>query len=104
MALGGDVAAIKLVLDRICPAPKSRSVDFELPPSLKTPTDVADALDGLLQAAGEGALTPDEASTLSGILETKRRRWRQWNSPIALRWSRPGRKKLAANDQPHDAR
>src|SRR5262245_42530922 len=41
MALGGDTAAMKLCMERLCPVPKDRAVTFDLP-DISTPRDAAD--------------------------------------------------------------
>lgn len=71
-AKAGDMQAARLVMDRVCPPRKGRPVTFAMP-VLDTAEDVVKALSGLLQNVASGDLTPDEAATVAGILETKRR-------------------------------
>lgn len=72
LALAGDTTALRLCLERIYPVPKGRRVNLALP-AVDTAADVSDAQRRTLQALAEGELTPDEAATISGILEAKRR-------------------------------
>jgi hypothetical protein len=70
MATAGDLVAAKLTLDRLAPAPKSRTVTFELP-AINSAADGEAAIAALLAACGAGKLTPDEAKTLSEIVTRK---------------------------------
>lgn len=72
LAEGGDTAAMRLVFDRIAPAPKERAVRFTLP-SIKGPEDLPNAVHALLQAAARGDLSPGEATQLAGVIEHYRR-------------------------------
>jgi hypothetical protein len=71
-AKNGDVAAIKLVLERVAPLPRNRSVQFHMPP-IETPADLGAAMRAILQAASDGELTPDEATSIASLIETRRR-------------------------------
>ena len=72
MALAGDASALRLCLERICPAKKGRTVTLSLP-RIDTSVDVLSALGDVLAAVAEGEITIEEAQTLATILETKRR-------------------------------
>ncbi len=72
LALDGNPIALRLAMERVLPLRRGRPVQFELPP-LEGPADLVSALSGILQAVASGDLTPDEGSTVAGILETKRR-------------------------------
>ena len=71
-AKDGDMGAAKLVLERIAPPRKGRTVTFNLPP-IQCLGDVLLALSAVLQAVADGDLTPDEAATAAGLLEIQRR-------------------------------
>ncbi len=71
-AKGGDLMAAKIILDRLIPPAKERPVNVDLP-STATAEGVAAAQDAILQAVAGGNLLPGEASTLSAIVESKRR-------------------------------
>lgn len=57
LAKGGDMAAIRLCMDRIAPSRKEEPVPFELPP-LEKPADSVAAAARLVAALAEGELTP----------------------------------------------
>ena len=71
-AKDGDMVAAKLVLDRIAPVRKGRPVSLPLPP-VETAAGVLAALGATVTAMADGDITPDEAATVAGILEVKRR-------------------------------
>jgi Family of unknown function (DUF5681) len=68
MALKGDMAAIRLCMDRLAPARKDESIAFELPP-LEKPADSVAAAATLVAAVAEGELTPSEAAQLAKVIE-----------------------------------
>jgi len=72
MALEGDMQALRLCLDRIYPPRKSRPIEIELP-KVETAEDVQSAQAAVIEAMAGGEITPDEASTIAGVLENKRR-------------------------------
>jgi hypothetical protein len=61
LAKAGDLVALRLCLDRICPPRKDRPVRFALP-ELRTAEDAKLAASALLKAVADGDLTPSEAS------------------------------------------
>jgi len=71
-AKAGDSIALRLVMERVVPLRRGRPVQFDLP-TIDNASDLALALGGILRATASGALTPEEAATIAGILETKRR-------------------------------
>ena len=71
-AKAGDGIALRLVMERIAPLRRGRPVQFELP-QIDKASDLALALGGILKATASGALTPEEAAMIAGVLETKRR-------------------------------
>ena len=71
-AQGGDMTAARLVLERIAPVRRGRPVVLSLP-VVNTAADVLAALGVTIQAMGDGDITPDEAATVAGVLEVKRR-------------------------------
>ena len=64
----GDMAAAKLLIDRVIPSRRGAPVSFHIRPSLKTPEDCALAYADLLDDVGAGRLTPEEAQTISAIV------------------------------------
>jgi hypothetical protein len=67
MAKKGHIAAIRLVIDRLAPIQKDRTVDFELPP-LNRPSDAVTASAAIAAAVAAGDLTPLEAAQLSKVV------------------------------------
>jgi hypothetical protein len=63
----GDMAAAKLLIDRVIPSRRGAPVSFHIRP-LKTPEDCASAYADLLDDVGAGRLTPEEAQTISAIV------------------------------------
>lgn len=72
MAIEGDSAALRLCMERLLPARKSKPIKIDLP-KIETPADVAHALSLVVAAVADGSLDPDDAETLSRIVEVKRR-------------------------------
>jgi hypothetical protein len=72
MAKAGDGMAMRLVMERIAPLRRGRPVRFTLP-QMEGPSDLVKAFGGILRAVADGELTPDEASTVAGIFDAKRR-------------------------------
>ena len=64
--------AAKMVIDRLVPAPRGRRVLLDLP-VITTAADVLKALTATIEAMGNGELAPDEAATVAGVIEVKRR-------------------------------
>ena len=72
LAKEGDLTALKLCLERICPPRKSRPISIDLP-DVKTSEGVSLAQTSVVQAVGEGEITPEEGQVLSNILESRRK-------------------------------
>ena len=66
-AKGGDLAAARLVLDRISPPRREATVAVDLP-EMTGAADLPGAVTAILAAVAAGDLTPSEASRLSGVL------------------------------------
>ena len=71
-ALEGDMQALKLCLERICPPRKSRPIKIDLP-KVETAADVTAAQSAVIAAMAQADITPEEANTIAGVLEAKRR-------------------------------
>src|SRR5246127_3642164 len=74
MALGGDPTAMRLCMERVLPPCRERTVKFSLPPIEAgrpgkrrgpSPQDVSLAMDAVTSA-----LTPGEAETIAGVVDT----------------------------------
>ena len=70
-AKAGDMIAIRLVLDRVCPPRKTRSIEIDLPP-IADAAGVSQAQQEVLRALCNGELVLDEAQALNGLLEARR--------------------------------
>ena len=71
-ALKGDLAALRLCLDRILPVRRERPITVALP-EVSTIEGIVEALGVVTSAAAEGEITLGDAATLAGVLETKRK-------------------------------
>lgn len=72
-AKAGDIAAAKLVLDRLCPPARERHIALPCLPDTSTAAGISAASVAVLEAVSSGELTPGEGATLSGILEARRK-------------------------------
>ncbi|WP_425405852.1 DUF5681 domain-containing protein [Hwanghaeella sp.] len=72
LALGGDGQALRICLDRICPPRKGRTIELNLP-DMKDANGVAEAQSAVLQAVGEGTVSPDEGKVIADIIEARRK-------------------------------
>jgi hypothetical protein len=66
------MSAIKLVMDRVAPARKSRLLRIDLP-DVADARGVAQAQAAVVASVAEGEITPDEGMALSGLLEARRK-------------------------------
>ncbi len=72
MAKNGDTIALRLIMERVAPLRRGKPVRFDFPP-IEHAGDVSAALGSILKATAAGDLTPDEAVTIAGVLEAKRK-------------------------------
>jgi len=70
-ALEGDVAALRLCLERVVPRRKSRALAFALPP-LDGPENLSGAIGSVLQEVAQGRLLLDEGAALVAMMESQR--------------------------------
>jgi Family of unknown function (DUF5681) len=68
MAKQGDMAAIRLCMDRLAPARKGQPVAFELPP-LDKPADSVAAAAEIVAGVAAGELTPSEGADLAKVVD-----------------------------------
>lgn len=71
-AKAGDLIAIRLILDRVAPAPKERTVEFQMP-SVESVADVPAAVLSIMQAVAGGTLAPGEGAQVMQMLEAYRK-------------------------------
>jgi Family of unknown function (DUF5681) len=78
-ALAGDSIAMRLCLERVLPRCQERPVEFCLPPiatpstaktSAPTPRDLSRAMNAVTSAVARGEITPGEAATIAGVVDT----------------------------------
>jgi hypothetical protein len=67
LAKAGELQAIRICMDRICPARKDRPVKFALP-KLEQAADAVAAAAAIVEAVAAGDLTPSEAAELSRVV------------------------------------
>jgi hypothetical protein len=79
MALEGDPTAMRLCMERVLPPCRERTVEFSLPAIESTRNgetsgpsahDVARAMDAVTAALAQGEITPGEAETIAGVVDT----------------------------------
>jgi hypothetical protein len=68
LAKAGDMAALRLCMDRVCPANRQRPVCFELP-ELAIAADAVGAMGTIVQAIADGELSPQEAAGLARVVQ-----------------------------------
>ena len=71
-AKAGDMLACRMILDKIIPTQKDRTVSIELPP-IATLDGVGRAQSEILQAVVDGDITPNEGERIAVIVEGRRR-------------------------------
>jgi Family of unknown function (DUF5681) len=67
MALDGDVAAMRIAMERLCPPRRSRPVTVSMPP-ITTAQSLIAASAALTSAATSGEITLDEGAALSTLI------------------------------------
>jgi hypothetical protein len=69
LALDGDMAALRLCMDRILPPRKDRPVTFALP-EIKSAQDAAITLSAVIGAVAAGELTSADAAEISKLMDS----------------------------------
>ena len=72
LALGGDVTALRLCLERVIGPRRDRPIQLKLPSATKA-QEIPAALAAAIQAVGEGRITPAEGQILAEMLEAHRK-------------------------------
>jgi hypothetical protein len=72
MALGGDVTAMRLCLDRLAPPPKDRPIQITMP-RLAGVQDMTTATAAVVDAVTSGTITPSEGEAIAKLIEVHRR-------------------------------
>src|SRR6266851_4611900 len=71
-ALAGDAVAARFVVGRLVPRPRGREIEIELPDGASA-GDIVMAYDATVQAMAAGEITPDEALTVTRVLDGRLR-------------------------------
>ncbi len=71
-AKADDMRAAEILLRRVWPERKGRPVKFDLP-AINAAPDVPKALSSVIAAMASGEISPDEASVIAGVIESKRK-------------------------------
>ncbi len=66
--VGGDMQALRLCMERLCPPRKDRPISFALP-SIASVSDIVGAQGALIAAVASGEVTPSEAGEVSKLLD-----------------------------------
>jgi hypothetical protein len=69
LAKGGDIAALRLCMDRILPTRRDRPVTFDLSP-IEGPQDAAKTISAVLAAVAGGQLNPTDALEICKLVDT----------------------------------
>jgi hypothetical protein len=67
LALGGDLTALRLCMERLVPPRKDRPIHLDLPP-IDTVAQIPAAMTSVAMAIGEGRITPNEGEVLANLL------------------------------------
>jgi hypothetical protein len=68
-ALAGDVAAARLVLERLEPTPRGRPIGLDLPAGVIGAGEMVALFDATLRALTKGQITPREAVVIGRVIE-----------------------------------
>jgi hypothetical protein len=71
-AKGGDLQACKLVLDKLIPNCRERSISVQLPP-MGGAAEVPQAVVATLEAVSQGQISPKEGQAIAALLEEYRK-------------------------------
>jgi Family of unknown function (DUF5681) len=69
LALTGDMAALRLCLDRILPPRKDRPLTFDFP-AITNAAEAASTMSAILGAVASGEITPTEASEIGKLVDS----------------------------------
>jgi hypothetical protein len=71
-ALAGDIVTARFLLGLLSPKPRDRAIELDLPADAQ-PGDIVAAFDATIAAMAAGEITPDEALTVTRVLDSRRR-------------------------------
>ena len=67
MAMGGDITALRLCLERLMPVRKDRPIQLSLPP-IETVQQISLAVGKVAKAIGDGEITPSDGEVFTNVL------------------------------------
>jgi len=70
-AKAGDIAALKLILPRLWPAPRTPAIKIALPDT-STAAGLAEAVDRIIAGVSVGRLSPEQARDLSSLITARK--------------------------------
>ena len=76
LAQDGNMAALRLVIERLLPARRERTLQFAIP-SLESAADAVAAIKSIVAALADGTLTGSEAKALTGVVDAYLRALKQ---------------------------
>jgi hypothetical protein len=79
-ALAGDGVAARFIVGRLMPRPRGREIALDLP-DISSAADFAAASNATIQAMATGEITPDEALTVTRVLEFRLKAMRLARKP-----------------------
>ena len=68
LALAGDVACLRILMDRLIPLRKSQPINVDIPP-INGSQDVLSVISSVWDAIRDGELTPEEATALCMLID-----------------------------------
>ena len=68
LALAGDVACLRIIIDRLIPLRKSQPINVGIPP-INDSQDVLSVISSVWDAIRDGELTPEEATALCMVID-----------------------------------
>jgi hypothetical protein len=68
-AVDGDTTALRLCVERLLPPRGDRTISFDLPP-IESAADALRASSSVLAACAKGALSPNDAAAIMGLIAT----------------------------------
>ena len=71
-AKAGELLAVKLILDKLLPNQRERSINLKVP-RVKGAQDLPQAFEAVMKAVADGEITPGEGQALTAMLETYRK-------------------------------
>jgi len=86
-AKSGDVVSARFLLGLLCPRPRGRAITLDLPDGARAGDTVA-AFNATLLAMAAGEITPDEALTITRVLDGRLKALKAWELQRKLTWYR----------------